>query len=536
MYKFLDESGYAIAIRGKESSSDIKAVDAMIEDVAQNAASKGLEWTADGLKKLQEAYLNTLLVKPDVGVARMSWITYYEKALKKQGEDITDIDYSTHELNKEAADYAQKMVDRQQNVSDADLKGKFFSNKDAASQIISKVIFPFASFRMNQSARLASDFITLTSKTTTLEDKRIAASSLAGASFEIAMFNYIGGWSAAALYSAVKSAIVGDDEDEEDKKKREEADEKYIQNLKKGRVTSAVQDYLSPMPLLDYAIQYGVYNLVDALNGEEKKGKKDEQFNILKPRAREGLQSLGVLGINAVRAYDLMKITSMAKNGTYEDEYGNVKNIRSKDKDLVKKLIPLAVLNTVGALPTDAYTVQNIILRDIKKQATTQTEAEIIQEKSKKREQRSDNVEKLEIIDRAINEAQDQDVVDELMKMKRETRDELSPKKMSDEAKEVLKQKKIREESQYKDLLGGYDTRSDLERYDPDLYEENFGEGSEYYETHKAEVDAKSFYRKIKKQYKDERYGYEEPPKKRTRRRKNSDGTYKKSSYRYSSN
>jgi len=194
------------------------------------------------------------------------------------------------------------------------------------------------------------------------------------------------------------------------------------------------------------------------------------------------------------------------------------------------------MLNAIGVLPADAYNYQRNIFREISKQASTKTEAEITREKSKRREKRSDNVEKLEIIDRAINEAQDQDVVDELMKMKRETRDELSPKKMSDEAKEVLKKKKIREDAQYKDLLGGYDTRTDLERYDPDLYEENFGEGSEYYETNKAEVDAKSFYRKIEKQYKDEEYGYEEPLKKRTSRRKNSDGTYKKSSYRYSSN
>jgi len=537
IYKFLDESGYAIAIRGKESSSDIKAVDAMIEDVAQNAASKGLEWTTDGLKKLQEAYLNTLLVNPDVAVARMSWITYYEKALKKQGEDVSDIDYSDHELNKDAADYAQKMVDRQQNVSDADLKGKFFSNKDAASQIISKVIFPFASFRMNQSARLASDFITLTSKTTTLEDKRIAASSLAGASFEIAMFNAIGGFSASLLYGIVKSAIAGDDEDEEDKKKREEADEKYIQNLIKGRATSVVQDFLSPLPALDYALQIGVYNIVDMLNGEEKKGKKNEQFNILKPRVRGFLESLGVLGINAVRANDLMNITSIANKGTYEDEYGNTKNIRSKDKDLVKKLIPLAVLNTAGALPTDAYTVQNIILRDIKKQASTQTEAEIIQEKAKKRESRADNIEKIQVINRAINTANDQAVVNELLKMRRETRMELFPQKMSDEAKEVLDRKRKREKASYKGLLGGYDTKTDLKRYDPDLYEQNFGEGSDYYDTHEAEVKAEKLFDAMMKKTKDEQYGYTPKPKKKSKskRKRNSDGSYKSSYFRSSS-
>lgn len=534
---FLDNSGYGIAVRGKESTSDVKAIDTMIEDVATNAASKGAEWTTNKLKKLQEYYLKKALVEPDVAIARMSWITYYEKSLKEQGIDTKNIDYSDHKINKEAADYAQKMVDRQQNISDSDLKGKFFSNKDATSQLFSKVLFPFASFRMNQSARLASDFITLTSKTTSLEDKKKAAKSLGAASLEIATFNAIGGFAASLLYSGVKSLMANDNEDEEDKKKREEADQKYISLLKKGRATSAIQDFLSPMPATDWFLQYGLYKTIDALNGEEKKGKEDEQFNILKPKAREGFQSLGVLGIMGTRASDLIDITKMATTGTFEDDYGNTKNIRSKDKGVFKTLVPLAMLNSAGALPAEFYTAQNIILKDIKKQASTKTEAEIIQDKAKKREQRADNIQKIQIINQAINEATDQDVVNELMKMKRETRMKLFPDKISDEAKEVLKKKRERERASYKHLLGGYDTKEDLKRYDPDLYEQNFGENSDYAQTHQAEVKADKLYDKIKKQYKDELYDYTPPAKKKShKRKKNSDGSYKKSYFRYSSN
>lgn len=537
--EFLDKSGYAIANRGKESTSDIKAIDTMIEDVATNAASKGVEWTTKKLGKIQDFYLKKLLVNPDVGIARISWLTYYEKSLKEQGKDVENIDYSDHELNKEAADYAQKMVDRQQNISDADLKGEFFSNKSAANQFISKIIFPFASFRMNQSARLASDFITLTSKTASEQDRRTAARSLAGASAEIAAFNAIGAGLTTLLYSGVKSLMADDDEDEEDKKKREEANQKYIDMIIKGRATSAVQDFLSPLPFADYLVQKGVYNTIDVFNGEEKKGKKDEQFNILKPRGREGLQSLGTLGIFPLRMYDLYSITSMASSGTFEDDYGNTKNIREKDKGVLKNvLIPLAAINSTGALPAESYTVQNMILKDIKKRASTQTEAEIIQAKAKKREQRADNIEKIQVINRAINVATDQDVVNELMKMKRETRMELFPEKMSDEAKEVLKRKREREKASYKGLLGGYDTKTDLKRYDPDLYEQNFGENSEYGQTHKAEVKADKLFDAMMKKTKDEKYGYTPPLKKKKskKRKKNSDGSYKSSYFRYSSN
>jgi hypothetical protein len=536
--EFLDKSGYAIANRGKESTSDIKAIDTMIEDVAKNAASKGVDWTTKKLGKIQDFYLKKLLVNPDVAIARMSWLTYYEKSLKEQGKDVENIDYSDHELNKDAADYAQKMVDRQQNVSDADLKGDFFSNKSAANQIISKVIFPFASFRINQSSRLASDFITLTSKTATEGDRAIAARSLAGATAEIAAFNAIGAGLTTLLYSLVKSTMADDDEDEEDKKKREEIEEKYIQNLIKGRATSAVQDFISPLPFTDYLVQKGVYNTIDVFNGEEKKGKENEQFNILKPRGREGLQSLGTLGIFPLRMYDLYSITSMASSGTFEDDYGNTKNIRQKDKSVLKNvLIPLAAINSTGALPAESYTIQNIILKDIKKRASTQTEAEIIQEKAKKRESRADKIEKIQVINRAINSATDQAVVNELLKMRKETRMELFPQKMSDEAKEVLDRKRQREKAKYKGLLGGYDTKTDLKRYDPDLYEQNFGEGSDYYDTHKAEVKAEKLFDAMMKKTKDEQYGYTPKAKKKTKskRKKNSDGSYKSSYFRSSS-
>ena len=227
---------------------------------------------------------------------------------------------------------------------------------------------------------------------------------------------------------------------------------------------------------------------------------------------------------------------SMAKNGTYTDDYGNVKNIRSKDKDIVKALIPLGIINAVGALPTEAYTTQNIILKDIKKQSSTKTEAEIIQDKARKREERADNITKIKILNQAIEEADDQDVVNELMKMKRETRNKIFKPEMSDEAKEILKRKREREKAQYKHLLGGYDTKDDLKRYDPELYEQNFGENSDYYETHQAEVKADKLYDKIKKQYKDELYDYQAPPKKKTKhRKKNKDGSYKSSYFRFSS-
>jgi hypothetical protein len=60
------------------------------------------------------------------------------------------------------------------------------------------------------------------------------------------------------------------------------------------------------------------------------------------------------------------------------------------------------------------------------------------------------------------------------------------------------------------DLLGGYDNKTDLERYNPRLYEKNFGKGSEWYESTKEEREAKLKKAKEEREMKDRIYNYTE--------------------------
>lgn len=50
----------------------------------------------------------------------------------------------------EAANYAQIMVDRQQNISDPLLAGEFMATEDGFKRLMRKVMLPFASFILNQ--------------------------------------------------------------------------------------------------------------------------------------------------------------------------------------------------------------------------------------------------------------------------------------------------------------------------------------------------------------------------------------------------
>jgi hypothetical protein len=73
--------------------------------------------------------------------------------------------------------------------------------------------------------------------------------------------------------------------------------------------------------------------------------------------------------------------------------------------------------------------------------------------------------------------------------------------------KEAEKKSK-RKKDEEKDLLGGYENKTELKRYNPELYEKNFGEGSEYYEDTKEERDEKKKQDKLEREIKDRMYNY----------------------------
>jgi hypothetical protein len=506
---FINNSGEAIAMRGAESVSEFKTVDALLDKAAESTPEKAMQL----IEKASGMYLKIFLQKPDAYIAKASWLTYYEKSLKRQGKKTDNIDYNKHELNKEAAQYATRMVDRQQNISDADLKGKVFSNKDGVSQIVTKVVLPFASFRINQWLRMNNDLGVLTSKTATKEDKKAAARSLSGFGVEVAAFNAIGYGLSVLTYGVATSILrnaTGSDIDEEEEKKLQEKDEKYLQNLRKGKASSVIQDVFSPVPMLDPFFESAIYSALDAVQSLQDIEEKD-RVNIFAPKFQtEVLKGLGTLGIAAERTAKLIEIGSALATGKVKEEsYGktSVKNIRSRDEEVLAPLTTLALLNSLGLLPTEFNSVQNTIFKEITKQASTKTEEEIVADKEKKKTTKEKNLQKIDEIEEAMSKTKNQDVLSELEKMKKKIEEDIEKPELTETEEEMIAEKKEMEKEEYKKLLGKYDNRSDLKRRDPDLYEKNFGEGSQYYKDKKEEMKAKELLKDVKEKNKDERYG-----------------------------
>jgi len=496
---WLNESGYAISNRGVESLADIDSINQLVQQAAESKGAKFVKLIEDANKK----WLKLFLTKPDAWVAISSWKSYYEQSLRDKGIDTKDIDYSTHEINKDAADYAQRMVDRQQNVSDTDMAGALFSDRNPKSQLMMKIFMPFASFRMNQGSRLGADLRVLSNwDVSTAEDKKIAARSIAGYAVEMAIFRTISAGIAISLASLAAS-IMGKGDDEEEKEKRRES-------IAKGAVTSTVTDIFSPLPVIDKFVQDNgafIFESVQKGFGIDDKDVK----NIYNSKKVDFISSLGTLGIAANRIDEIWNLISLSATGEYKDDFGRTKQISEENRQALTQMIaPVLVANITGLAGPETATVGRNVVRIAKKKGATPEEIKEMREQ-------------VELIQKMVDEATSSEEVESAEAMLDRVK---NPKKYEGEKEEL---KAMKEKLLIDEETGTvYENVTDLKRYNPDLYEKNFGEGSEYYELSKPKKELDKMFKAKEREIKDEEFGY--TPKKK--RRKNSDGTYKSSSSR----
>lgn len=341
--KLIDESGRPIANRGVESQTTTSfnsALDA-------KAKTKGGK-LVDNLANLNKLYLKNFLVAPDKLAARQGFIAYYLQDLKKQGVDVSGIDWSTHKLNDRAADYAQQQVDRQQNVSDIDLQGRIYRSNNPYADLTRKILLPFANFVMNQKIRMYNDVTTILSKSASKQDKLKAARSVAvGLPAETILFNATG-YAITTLLGGLARSIKGYEEDDE------EAKERFDKALK-GKATAITKDILSPAPVFDTAVAEGINRLL-SMTGSEKR---------LYGRYQETLfDDLGTLGIAGKNALEVLNRIESAVSGKSVTEYKGkttIKELNDEQRDNQAANALLTLLYSLGYLPSEAGYVLNQI-------------------------------------------------------------------------------------------------------------------------------------------------------------------------------
>lgn len=404
MHEWINNSGMAIANRGMEASTTVETANKYLDKVAGSKK----EALGKGLMKINEFWLKKFLQQPDVWIARSSFISYYKQALRRKGVDVSKIDWKNHPVDKEAANYAQHMVDRQQNVSDAAMMGEIMASESGTWKIARKTLLPFANFIMNQKSRMYSDFRTAASSDATKEDKIAALRSLGGLTIELAAYQYIG-YLTRELVKSLAANLVGYEPDDEE----EEKNKKYaIQNAS----NQYIKDVLSPLPLTDGVTLKAFDFIADQLQDlmisddeiknaitEENKAREEIGEDPMTDKQKEKLKeelidsrkykfedykndklfNLGTLSIAFDKSAELWEMTKMAKTGEFtEDSYGTEKTkyINKADQKKMAYLSALKFASLSGALPVEANNLAMYSTKYIKKRAMTENQKDMSSE------------------------------------------------------------------------------------------------------------------------------------------------------------
>ena len=333
---FIDNSGYGISIRGIASQADIQSINQILKKAEESKGKQALDY----LKKLNDMYLELFVASPDVYIARASWLAYYKKKLKSLGVDTDNIDWSTHEINTEAGDYAQRMTDRQQNFSDSDLAGEIMSNKKPIVQLLRKSLFPFASFGINKKAQLMGDMSVLYNPLSSSDDKKAAVASLASWGVEMAVYSGVSIFIGNVVYNFIANLMADYEEDEEEKEK------KYTKAIQ-YRTKNAVVELLSPIPnIADDA-------LVDGINFTLNSVGVDEQYRLPEGKGEKLYEKVGLTNIMQQKLANLSRMTYAGATGTYVDKYGNEKEMSKEDQQRVASMAAVYAFYAFGFVPAD---------------------------------------------------------------------------------------------------------------------------------------------------------------------------------------
>ena len=497
---FVNRSGREVAVRGQEANVNISDLSSMIKNASESLGGK----TIDLIENANKAMLKYTLKMPDVWAAKTSWLAYYEKYMKDNKLSDGKIDYNTHEMNEKAADYADAQIRKQQNVSLRELQGGMFKSQNTFEKIFVQTLMPFSNFRMNQKSRMGNDIFTIFSDVATKQEKADARRSLAGTGIEAVMFNTIRIAIGYGLWQAANALI--------DNEPSEEQEDKYMNTMIKSSATGVVNDFFSPLPPFDPATSYGANALFDISQDLADIEDKDK-LNIFDGMSNQDItKAFGLLGVVPSRIGQTGEAINLWATGDFKDDFGRIKKINDDSRDAMGNMALISLLSLSGLGLAETNTIVKDAIKIIKKGAkvesklTPQDRAEKEKNKKERAESKKDKIDAINVL---IQQQNDPEVVRELIQIRREIE------------KGKDKQERRKEKKKMEELLQGYDSKSDMKRYDPELYEKTFGEGTKYYMENRGEIEAEKKLNEYMRQQKDIEYNYTPKPKKQRLRFEN---------------
>lgn len=363
-HDWLNRIGYGISNRGMGSQFNMESVSSMLRKADNNALTRGIT----GLGKIQEAKLRLFVGYSDIFTARLSWLSYYKQKLRKQGEDVSSIDWNTHKVNKDAADFAEQMTNVSQNVSDTDLQGTFIGSQDPYHKLFKNTIMTLANYTMNQKAKIGGNIRVALGKGVAAEDRGLAVKSLAGTAAE--MFVYNGIWQMANnIQWGIADKMSNTSPSQEEKRRRE-------LSSKKTTITNLTNDLISPHPIFNDGIDKMV-NL--ALEKIDPNTPKAFEVRLYDGGGQDAwAKNYGVGGILLKNIMDASRYNDVAISGEVktEDPFGEeqVKKLTGDDKKIAMSWMPLTIVGrTLGF--SDMANISNKIIKNISARGMSEEKA-----------------------------------------------------------------------------------------------------------------------------------------------------------------
>lgn len=362
---FLSKSGYGISVRGLESTANLQELNRLVKESNGNISK-----IADYINNTNDKALKLFLSNPDSIIARASWISYYKAALKAKGQDVSNIDWDTHEIDQEAADAAEVNVNTQQNVSDADMQGKLMGSKKSTVALMRNVVMPFSGFIMNTKAKIQADTNTLLSKVTTKEEKVKAARNLSGQILETYIYTQIG-----SIVTQGLTLAVGELFGEEESERRYE---KLDINKERGILTNLIGDTFNPLPAsFNTPLAMAINSIADLIYPDTPQELKIRLYDGEgKDNVDKLIESAGLIGIGVKQAAGLTKSIKAAATGEMETEFAGQKSTKylsEEEREMLVMGSVLQMLYMTRLVPVAEFgTISNKILTLAEKRGLTE--------------------------------------------------------------------------------------------------------------------------------------------------------------------
>jgi len=335
IWDFVERANSQVALRGKdavrftETVKDMMKKESFTGDV-KKISGKILNFIPEQIIKITNQY-------PDKVAAIGTWMAYYREYCAKN-----NISLDLENPNADAVNYAETKTKIQILPSDAAERGKIGTENSTGYAIARQMLFPFSSFAINSKNRIYGDLLRIFRG-----DTLNATNDMVGAIAGVTAFQMINHYWKIYVGGIIASALFGDDEDEEELAKR-------IKSSKSNSLLQGVQDFVSPMPILDPLIPIlgnkiiTAYDLglpeeqewneflekkVTSLKKKQNKSYtdeeieemkikffKDNQFQFRDPSMMEYIDKFGSLGISYKVSKELLDIYKSATTGIYMTE------------------------------------------------------------------------------------------------------------------------------------------------------------------------------------------------------------------------